>query len=100
MTPEAVRAIVEAAIASITIQGGNGISVSGGGKNITIALQQPIGPQQSAQSAEELPPGDEGDVLYHDGSTWVVLENPGAPVAEDWAFRHDGTIPYWEEPGC
>lgn len=45
-------------------------------------------------------PGSEGDMLYHDGENWVVLANPGPPAANDWVLRHDGTTPYWEEPGC
>jgi hypothetical protein len=46
-----------------------------------------------------LPAGDYGDILYHNGTDWVVLLNPGAPVNTD-AFQvlvHDGTAPSWTE---
>lgn len=42
--------------------------------------------------------GEEGDMLYHDGDDWVVLENPGTPAAHNFVLRHNGTAPYWDEP--
>jgi len=53
----------------------------------------------------DLPTGVAGDMLYHDGSDWVVLSNPGAPSSpgtNEWVLRHNGTAPYWEAPtdGC
>jgi hypothetical protein len=44
-----------------------------------------------------MPSGSTGDMLYHDGSDWVVLAAPTVSVAAP-VLRHDGTAPYWEEP--
>lgn len=43
--------------------------------------------------------GKAGDMMYHDGETWVVLDCPTVEV-ENPALRHNGTAPYWETPGC
>lgn len=46
----------------------------------------------------DLPSGNAGDMLYHDGTGWVILSNPG-PIpgnAESWLLVHDGTAPSWE----
>lgn len=41
-----------------------------------------------------LPVGQSGDILYHNGSAWVVLVNPGA-ATPNVVLCHDGTVPYW-----
>lgn len=44
-----------------------------------------------------LPDGEEGDILYHDGDGWIVLDAPTV-LANNPILRHNGTAPYWEEP--
>lgn len=54
--------------------------------------------EPSAKDADGvLPPGEAGDILYHDGTTWVKLAAPTVS-SENPALRHNGTAPYWEEP--
>jgi len=44
-----------------------------------------------------LPTGFAGDMLYHNGTDWVALANPGAPSADQVnILKHDGTLPEWE----
>jgi|TARA_R110002167_G_scaffold364362_1_gene586158 hypothetical protein len=41
--------------------------------------------------AEGLPSGYRGDMLYHDGTEWVVLTNPGdAGAYKQWVMHHKG----------
>lgn len=43
-----------------------------------------------------LPTGYSGDILYHNGTDWVVLTNPGVNAAgEGWVLAHSGTFPEW-----
>jgi len=43
-----------------------------------------------------LPTGYSGDILYHNGTDWVVLTNPGVNVnGEGWVLAHSGTFPEW-----
>jgi len=38
--------------------------------------------------------GSYGDMIYHDGTEWVLLENPTAPgEGNEWVLHHDGTAP-------
>lgn len=50
-----------------------------------------------AGCGDELPSGSSGDILYHDGTDWVVLNNPGASALEYWVLTHDGTSPSWTD---
>ena len=47
-----------------------------------------------------LPTGYTGEILYHNGTSWVTLANPGVPGVgnsfEYYELRHDGTAPGWE----
>lgn len=44
-----------------------------------------------------LPLGLIGDMLYHDGTSWVSLKNPGTLSAGNtFVLEHDGTAPYFE----
>lgn len=68
-------------------------------QSATVGLQKdvlspPVVPPQPGQT---LPVGDVGDMLYNDGSGWVVLAAPTVS-SNDPVLRHDGTAPYWEEP--
>lgn len=38
-----------------------------------------------------------GDMLYYDGTEWVVLE-PINITNADPVLRHDGSRPYWQSP--
>ena len=41
-----------------------------------------------------LPTGSVGEMLYHNGTDWVVLANPAAPGSGSrWVMHHDGTAP-------
>ena len=42
-----------------------------------------------------LPPAEAGDILYHDGTSWVILSAP-TPAAT-YVLSHDGTAPAWIE---
>ena len=45
-----------------------------------------------------LPDGEAGDMLYHDGTDWVPLLNPGEPSSGyKWTLQHDATEPEWVE---
>jgi hypothetical protein len=45
-----------------------------------------------------LPPGDLGDILYHDGNDWVTLAAPLGPTAvtgAQWLLASGGGAPFW-----
>lgn len=44
---------------------------------------------------DALPSGSEGDMLYHDGTEWVVIPSPGFATNEGWVMVHNGNNPYW-----
>ena len=45
-----------------------------------------------------LPAGNKGDMLYHNGSKWVLLLNPGTPsTGYVWTLHHDVAAPEWVE---
>ena len=45
-----------------------------------------------------LPKGSAGDMLYHNGSKWVLLANPGTPsTGYKWTLHHDAAAPEWVE---
>lgn len=70
------------------------IEQGGAGKSIarTIKLD---GELESTGSG--LPDGSAGDMLYHDGTTWVALANPGAPSSGTiFVLSHSGTAPFWK----
>lgn len=63
----------------------DGLVTSEGVKNFT------------AGCGDELPSGSYGEILYHNGTNWVTLANPGDPSPnEAWRLFHDGTSPYWD----
>lgn len=64
----------------------DGLITSTGTKNITAGC-----------GGDSLPYGTSGDMLYHNGTDWVVLSNPGTPSLEAWVLTHDGTSPNWTE---
>lgn len=105
-----VRAAVTAETGKLQIQSGQNVNVSGAWPSFTVSATAPgtasIGKSSSQSNSggggagAGTPIGDEGDLLYHDGTTWVVLAAPSAPgdPVDNPALRHDGTAPYWEEP--
>jgi hypothetical protein len=45
-----------------------------------------------------LPDGAQGDMLYHNGTDWVPLANPGTPSSGyKWTLQHDAAVPEWVE---
>ena len=56
-----------------------------------------IGESNESGEVSELPSGSLGDMLYHDGTDWVVLNKPSAG-GNNAVLRHNGTAPYWEKP--
>ena len=45
-----------------------------------------------------LPAGNKGDMLYNNGSKWVLLLNPGTPsTGYVWTLQHDVAAPEWVE---
>lgn len=71
-------------------------SSSGVGHNILPADPRNA-PFAGGAAVGGLPTGAAGDMLYHNGTDWVVVACPTVS-AENPALRHDGTAPYWEEP--
>lgn len=55
----------------------------------------------SMGGGNELPTGALGDMLYHDGSNWVIF-SPASSPARDPVLRMDKTtkIPYWDVPSA
>jgi hypothetical protein len=50
------------------------------------------------EAGSSLPAGEAGDMLYHDGTDWVPLANPGAPTSGyKWTLQHDAAVPEWVE---
>jgi len=44
---------------------------------------------------KSLPDGEAGDMLYHDGTDWVILPAPsGSGIS---VLSHNGTVPSWIE---
>ena len=70
-------------------QGGSPMQVSGN------KLQENF---EYLDNKDGLPAGKAGDMLYHDGTDWVPLVNPGAPTSGyKWTLQHDGTVIVWSE---
>jgi hypothetical protein len=45
-----------------------------------------------------LPAGNDGDILYHNGTEWVPRANPGPPsTGYVWTLQHDGSVIVWSE---
>jgi len=50
------------------------------------------------EAGSSLPDGEAGDMLYHDGTDWVPLANPGTPTSGyKWTLQHDAAVPEWVE---
>jgi hypothetical protein len=84
-------------------QGKNGIKILVTDQNMVIE-NDPDGGDEDGKGGTGgtggLPVGLAGDMLYHDGTGWIVLPRPTVTTL-DPVLRHDGTAPYWEEPeGC
>lgn len=77
---------------------GNGVNGSGtvNGDAVVTAVDG-IVTALGAVTVDELPSGSSGEILYHNGTAWVTLANPGDPSPnEAWRLFHDGTAPYWD----
>ena len=85
-----INEIVKALKPLLEISGTDGIKVTNSANSISIGFED-------GESVDVLSTGSIGDMLYHDGSDWVVLPAPTVSVA-DPVLRHNGTNPYWEEP--
>lgn len=82
--------VLEAAMQLTSNDGSLTITHSDNGTDFSV-------PSGGGGGGSGLPSGSTGDMLYHDGSDWVVLAAPTVSVA-DPVLRHNGTAPYWEEP--
>ena len=49
----------------------------------------------TAGCGDEFPSASSGDMLYYNGTNWVVLANPGVASNEGWVLTHNGTNPVW-----
>jgi hypothetical protein len=77
----------ETAVTVATFDDGLETEGSEAGNEITIPIPAAGG---------GLPDGNVGDMLYHNGETWVLLEAPSAPESnEEWVMHHDATAPGW-----
>jgi hypothetical protein len=71
--------------------------------NLLKAVQQ-SGPQApvtpgTGGGGTGLPTGFAGDMLYHNGTNWVRLANPGTHGSDPmWVLRHNATAPFWQKP--
>lgn len=82
---------------------GPGVTTAGNQTIVPQRLEVPAKPGAAAQDAQApggggLPDGLAGEILYHNGTDWVVLANPGtpSPSTNHWVLRHNGTAPYWD----
>jgi len=67
------------------LEGGTGMTVTEGTDKITLAA-----------TATGLPSGTSGQMLYHNGSGWVVINAPSAPSGTEInILTHSGTVPSW-----
>jgi hypothetical protein len=76
-------------------QGGNPLQISGN------KLQENFEYLDKKQ-ADILPGGglldgdNPGDMLYWDGTDWILLAAPAAPATDEaWVMHHSGTAPSW-----
>lgn len=61
-----------------------------------IKISGKVAVPDSSTPSDPLPSGSEGDMLYHDGSGWVVLDSPAAPGTDEIVLlSHTGTAPEW-----
>jgi len=75
-----------------------GNAVNGSGTvngDAVVTAQDGLVTALGAVTVESLPSGSEGDMLYHDGTEWVVLGAPGVAVNEGWVLVHNGNNPEW-----
>lgn len=50
------------------------------------------------EAGSSLPDGEAGDMLYHDGTDWVLLGAPGTPSSGyKWTLQHAAAVPEWVE---
>lgn len=50
----------------------------------------------SVDASDALPSGSAGDILYHNGTSWIALASPAAPAAGTrTSLIHNGTAPSW-----
>ena len=83
-----INELIDAVAGLRAMRGENGVTVNVTDTDVVI---------DGSGSGSGMPSGSTGDMLYHDGSDWVVLAAPTVSVANP-VLRHDGTAPYWEEP--
>lgn len=61
-----------------------------------LVTSEPANITIPAPEGDGLPEGSAGDMLYHNGTDWVVLPAPAAPTSEQInILTHDGTAPSW-----
>lgn len=58
-------------------------------------------PSPAPEPTTGLPSGSAGDILYHNGTIWVVKAKPtGMTENPVLRFNLSTNVPYWDEPGC
>jgi|694.fasta_scaffold08860_2 hypothetical protein len=73
-------------------QGGSPLQISGN------KLQENFEYLDRKEAGSSLPAGEDGDILYHNGTEWVPRANPGPPsTGYVWVLQHDGTVIVWSE---
>jgi hypothetical protein len=79
----------ETAVTVATFDDGLETEGSEAGNEITIPIP--------AAGGGGLPDGDNpGDMLYWDGTDWILLAAPAAPASDEaWVMHHSGTVPSW-----
>ena len=74
------------------------IPVNGKGAPLQISgskLQENFEYLDGKEAGSSLPDGEAGDMLYHDGTDWVILPAPsGSGIS---VLSHNGTVPSWIE---
>ena len=57
------------------------------------------GGEDASRPESGLPTGAEGDMLYHNGTDWVVLNKPtGMTLHPVLRYNLSTDVPYWDEP--
>ena len=72
--------------------------VNGNGEPLQISGDKLQRNFEYLDEKDGLPKGRAGDMLYHNGSKWVLLANPGTPsTGYKWTLQHDAAAPEWVE---
>ncbi len=97
--PEALEAVMHAHNDAMTVIEGKLNFTS---NDSTVEITEADGNTDLSSTGGDgglLPAGEIGDMLYHDGETWITLPAPtGMTIDPVMRFNLSTSVPYWEEP--